>query len=61
MSGAIGLCLLFALYFLPAILARHREHPNVTSIVVVNAFLGWTFLGWVLALAWAVGPVRRSS
>lgn len=42
-----------ALYFYPAIIAARREHKNKTSIVLVNLFLGWTLLGWVVALAWA--------
>lgn len=40
-------------YFLPAIVARGREHRQMIAIVVLNAFLGWTVLGWVVALVWA--------
>lgn len=45
---------LFALYFLPYIIARYRKHKDATAISVVNLFLGWTFIGWVVALVWAV-------
>jgi hypothetical protein len=41
------------LYCLPAFVAVWRDHRNLNSIVVVNIFLGWTFVGWVIALAWA--------
>lgn len=41
------------LYFLPALEARARKHPNLTAIELVNIFLGWTLVGWVCALAWA--------
>jgi len=44
---------LFALYFLPSMIAVHRGHRNGMAIGVVNLFLGWTFLGWVVTLAWA--------
>lgn len=48
------LCLLFfALYMLPSIVAAIRRHLNANSICVINVFLGWTFVGWVVALAWA--------
>lgn len=41
------------LYFLPSIIASKRNHSNAASILVLNLFLGWTFLGWVAALIWA--------
>ena len=37
-------------YFIPSVIAYYRLHPSCDSIFVVNAFLGWTFLGWVGAL-----------
>jgi hypothetical protein len=40
-------------YFLPSIVARAREHRQMIAIAVLNAFLGWTVLGWVVALVWA--------
>jgi hypothetical protein len=27
--------------------------PNLGSVAVINTFLGWTFIGWVVALAMA--------
>jgi hypothetical protein len=47
-------------YFLPSINARERRHPNVGAIFVVNLFLGWTFLGWVVALAWSYTKVSEA-
>ncbi len=49
-------------YFIPWIIAIYRDHPQIKSIFVIDLFLGWTFLGWVIALAWSVGkiPIRRS-
>jgi len=41
-------------YFLPGIIAAAREHQQSTAIFVLNLFLGWTFLGWVVALVWAL-------
>ncbi|HET8567775.1 MAG TPA: superinfection immunity protein [Candidatus Limnocylindria bacterium] len=41
-------------YLFPAIVAlvRSKRHPG--GVIVINLFLGWTFLGWVIALAMAV-------
>lgn len=40
-------------YCIPAIVARAREHRQMIPIVLLNLFLGWTLLGWVVALVWA--------
>ena len=42
------------LYLLPIYEATNNDHPSTTSIALVNILLGWTLLGWVTALIWAV-------
>ncbi|MCW8797467.1 MAG: superinfection immunity protein [Prosthecochloris sp.] len=42
-----------ATYFLPTIIGFLRKQNNKTAILVLNLFLGWTFLGWVVSLVWA--------
>lgn len=42
-----------ALYLLPTFEAWNKSHPNLTSIALVNLFLGWSLIGWVVAMAWA--------
>jgi hypothetical protein len=42
----------FVLYFLPTLAARGKQCFG--SVLVLNLFLGWTLIGWVVALAWAV-------
>jgi hypothetical protein len=54
----LGLLVLAALYFLPTIVAASRKVPNQGSVLVVNLFLGWTLLGWVIALAMAARSRR---
>jgi hypothetical protein len=49
-AGAI--CLFF--YFVPSIVANSRNHPNVLGIFLLNLLLGWSLIGWVIALVWAV-------
>lgn len=43
----------FFIYFLPTFVARSRKKKNVAAIFVLNLFLGWAFIGWVIALIWA--------
>jgi hypothetical protein len=45
------------LYFVPWYIAHQRHHPNMTAIAVLNVFLGWTFVGWVVALVWSATAI----
>lgn len=40
-------------YFVPFAVAHMRGHRNAVAIFVLNLLLGWTFIGWVVALVWA--------
>lgn len=44
----------FVLYFLPSIIALARSKRDTVSILLLNLFLGWTAIGWVIALVWAL-------
>jgi hypothetical protein len=57
-SSAGGLALfVLGLYFIPSIVGGVRKVPNIGSVVVLNFFLGWTVVGWVVALAMAARSV----
>ncbi|MGA7219979.1 MAG: superinfection immunity protein [Candidatus Sulfotelmatobacter sp.] len=43
----------FVMYFLPSIIALARSKRDITAIVLLNFFLGWTVIGWIVALVWA--------
>jgi hypothetical protein len=47
-----------AIYFLPSIIGYNKKNAN--SICILNFFLGWTFIGWVVALVWAVSKDKDS-
>ena len=40
-------------YFLPSFVAKARRHKNTMAIFMLNLFLGYSFVGWVVALVWA--------
>jgi len=50
-----GLGLLFplAMYFLPSIIALARNKRDTLAIFLLNLFLGWSVIGWIVALVWA--------
>jgi len=45
-----------ALYFIPTIIGQ--GHRDGEAIFIFNLVLGWTLLGWVIALGWAVRSRR---
>ena len=49
-----------AFYFLPIIIAAIRGHNNCLSIFILNLLLGWTFVGWVVALIWACANTQTN-
>ena len=57
--GLLFLAVGAGIYFLPTIVAAWRDHHNIGPIFVINLFLGWTFLGWVVALTMAATDTRR--
>ncbi len=65
-SASLGLAAIVAaavvvtlpLYFLPVLIAYLRPAPDRASVVIVSIFLGWTYVGWVIALALAVRDRR---
>lgn len=61
MEGIGALVFLGALYFIPALIAASRSHNNVWAIFLLNLLLGWTVIGWVGALIWAVANPARPS
>lgn len=54
-SALFTLAVLFSVYFAPSLITVFRGRRNRGSVIVVNLFLGWTFIGWVVALAMAFG------
>jgi hypothetical protein len=42
------------LYLLPAIIAYSRGHPDTVAITALTILLGWSFIGWVVALVWSL-------
>ena len=48
-------------YILPALIAVGRKHHNTNAIFALNALLGWTLIGWVGALIWALSNPPQTS
>jgi type VI protein secretion system component VasK len=58
-SITVFLSFCFVVYFLPLEIAVVAGHPHTGGICVLNLFLGWTVLFWVVALVWACTSVQK--
>ena len=61
--GQLGLVILIIvgilIYFIPMFIANSRHVKNMDGIVLVTLFLGWTVLGWLIAVVWASSAETR--
>ena len=47
-------------YLIPLMIAVTRRVPDIGAIAVINILIGWTFIGWVIALAMALRSVNSA-
>ncbi len=40
-------------FSLPTIRAVVSNHPRRLAIILINIFLGWTVIGWIVSFIWA--------
>ena len=65
MFGRLGplevslILIILPIYFVPTIVAIIRRTKNLAAIIVLNIFVGWTFLGWVGSLVWAIVAEKK--
>jgi hypothetical protein len=46
-------------YFAPTIAAQASKSKRTQGVFVVNLLLGWSVIGWIVALIWAVGSDKK--
>ncbi len=52
--GLIEIIIGLGIYFIPTFVAYDRKMKNKESVLWLNLLLGWTFIGWVVALIWSL-------
>ncbi|MFF1649814.1 superinfection immunity protein [Streptomyces sp. NPDC058240] len=53
--------LLILAYFVPTFVAFGRGMANRGTVLVINLLLGWTVIGWIVALAMAAGSNQSAA
>ena len=60
LTGVMAVIVLVSCYFMPTIIALVRDKRGAGGVALVNFFLGWTVIGWLLAFVWASSGKTRS-
>lgn len=58
MEAILGLVIIIV-YLFPTIVAVSKKRTNTSAILLVNVALGWTLLGWFIALVWATTEGKK--
>jgi hypothetical protein len=48
-------------YFVPTMVAAGKHHYSTLGIFLLNLLLGWTGIGWLIALIWALMGSRPTA
>lgn len=59
MSGFVAVMIWTMLYFWPTAVALNKKRANTGAVFMLNLLLGWTLIGWVIALVWAMTTPRN--
>jgi len=50
----INIVVIQLIYYLPSLVTIVRKRPDILKIFLFNMLLGWTIIGWILALMWSL-------
>jgi hypothetical protein len=57
----LAFTLFICVYLLPTFIAYRKDKKDKLAILLINIFLGSTFIGWVIALVWALTTDKKTS
>jgi hypothetical protein len=57
--GFVNVTGLIVLYFLPTLIAGLRRSTMTLWVALIDLLLGWTVVGWIVALVMAIASSRK--
>jgi uncharacterized membrane protein YesL len=54
LGGVIGFFICVVIYLIPTIIAYKQNSRNAMKVAFMNVLLGWTMIGYIVALIWAL-------
>lgn len=61
MDEFIIVIITFVLNFLPIIICLERGGKNIVTVLLLNIFLSWTIIGWLVALYLALKKEKKTN
>ena len=58
LGGTLIILVLMFLYLVPTFIAAARHRQNRIMIFNVNLLIGWTLIGWIVALVWSLSGTQ---
>ena len=55
-NAGLYLCIALFILFYPFFVSLKREHKSKKTIGILNFLFGWTVIGWLVLLIWALWP-----
>jgi hypothetical protein len=60
LAWVLGGILSILIYFIPSYIAVKKDHKNKAGIILLNLFLGWSVIGYIVSLVWAMSNPRET-
>lgn len=57
----IGLVIIAFIYLIPTLVGFSRGHLASGAIFIANLAFGWTLLGWLIVLIWALNSNTQAN
>ena len=61
MVFALIVLTVFVIHFIPSVIAFANGHTRRKLILLLNVLMGWTVIGWVVLLVWAINGSKTST
>jgi len=61
LPAVIEILVSIAIYFLPTIIVLARKRRSPVLVILLNVFLGWTLIHWLVALILSFGTSRTAT
>jgi hypothetical protein len=59
-ENKLAIALIVFVYILPGWIAWSRKHPSKWAIILIDIALGWTGIGYLVALIWSLGGTKQT-
>lgn len=59
LTGLLLIAICAVIYVLPIIVALRTKHPHQDGIALLTILGGWTAIGWLIAMIWALTKPSR--